>query len=240
MKKIHTIIFCFISLYCYSSNYNLFNKANENYSSGKYQEALNLYENIEKKDDHIYYNIGNCYYKLQDWSNAILHYEKSLQINKTNIDAQYNLKLTNLKIVDRIEKLPELFYKKWWNSIINLYTIKTWQLFSIIMTWLFLLIFILKKYIKTNTILSQQIVFSIAVFMLLITQNSHKQNQTDYAILFKNVDIVKSAPSQEGTELFSIHSGTKMEIIDQIGDWINIELQNGKSGWILLSNVKEI
>ena len=153
MKKLYIIIFCFISSPSYSSD-DLFNKANENYSSEEYQEAINTYETIENKNDIVYYNIANCYYKLQDWPNAILHYEKSLKMNKTNIDAKYNLELANLKIVDRIEKLPELFYKKWWNSIINLCSIKTWQIFSLIIIWLFLLIFILKRYIKFYTIIS--------------------------------------------------------------------------------------
>ena len=127
MRRLYIIIFYFISLSAFSANES-FNKANKHYSSASYQEALNLYESIEYKNDVVHYNIANCYYKLKDWPNAILHYEKCLKINITNTDAQHNLELANLKIVDRIEKLPELFYKKWWSSIINLYSIKTWQL----------------------------------------------------------------------------------------------------------------
>jgi|TARA_B110000093_G_C12736045_1_gene312325 hypothetical protein len=49
-----------------------------------------------------------------------------------------------------------------------------------------------------------------------------------------------SAPSDKSTNLFTLHIGTKINIKDQIGDWLNINISNGKKGWIRLSDIKEI
>ena len=37
-----------------------------------------------------------------------------------------------------------------------------------------------------------------------------------------------SAPSEQSTNLFSLHIGTKVNIEDQIENWVNIRIANGK------------
>ena len=41
-----------------------------------------------------------------------------------------------------------------------------------------------------------------------------------------------SAPSENSKNLFTIHLGTKVLLIDKIGNWHNIKLDNGSKGWI--------
>ena len=45
------------------------------------------------------------------------------------------------------------------------------------------------------------------------------------------VSSVKSSPSG-GTDLFIIHEGTKVQILDNVGSWVNISLADGRQGWI--------
>jgi len=52
--------------------------------------------------------------------------------------------------------------------------------------------------------------------------------------------VINSAPTLNSTELFTLHSGTKLEITDRIDDWIHIKIANGDSGWILQNSVKEL
>ena len=49
-----------------------------------------------------------------------------------------------------------------------------------------------------------------------------------------------SAPSEESIKLFNLHIGTKVNINDQIENWVNIKLTNGKKGWVLVENLKEL
>ena len=53
------------------------------------------------------------------------------------------------------------------------------------------------------------------------------------------VSSVKSSPSS-GKDLFVIHEGTKVKILDNVGDWQNISLADGRQGWIETSAIEII
>ncbi|MBT5750046.1 MAG: SH3 domain-containing protein [Flavobacteriales bacterium] len=76
---------------------------------------------------------------------------------------------------------------------------------------------------------------------LFFTHSSYTQNFVKKeGIIFTSTVIVNSAPTSNSTNLFSLHSGSKVVIIDEIGDWINIRIANGNSGWITQNSIKEL
>ena len=79
---------------------------------------------------------------------------------------------------------------------------------------------------------------SISILCLFITFSSNKIDSKKYGILFSQNVTVKSAPTENGTNLFSLHLGAKIEIIDEVGEWIKIRIANGNSGWITKNNYK--
>ena len=82
-------------------------------------------------------------------------------------------------------------------------------------------------------------IISFCFFLLCVSiNNKYKTNK--FAIVFSPKVEVMSAPSKQSTELFNLHIGTKVKISDSINNWINIVLENGKKGWILKENIKEI
>ena len=110
----------------------LFKKANNLYAKENFKDATLIYDSILQlgyESNELYYNLGNCYYKENNWSEAIWHYEKSLKL-KYNESTIQNLQLAKLRITDHIEPLPELFYIKWGKKITNIYTTLTWQLLN--------------------------------------------------------------------------------------------------------------
>ena len=63
----------------------------------------------------------------------------------------------------------------------------------------------------------------------------------DGAIIMTPVVSVKSSPSSEtSTDLFILHEGTKVLILDEVGDWRNIELADGRQGWMKSSDMEII
>jgi len=98
------------------------------------------------------------------------------------------------------------------------------------------LIFILQLISQFTSLKNKPItkVFSaITVIILLLTQTSYHNNFTKKeAIIFSETITVNSAPTISSTNLFTLHAGIKVQIIDVIGDWINIKIANGNSGWI--------
>ena len=159
--------------------------------------------------------------------------------NPNNQNASYNLELTKIKTIDQIEALPDLFYKKWWDDLVSIFSTKNWQIFAILSIWIILIIQISvrftnfkKKYLLRFFILLTLILFSI-------NYSSYQENyRTNNAIIFSSSVAVNSAPTNKSTSLFSLHLGTKVEMIDEIGNWVNIKIANGNSGWIQKSHCK--
>ena len=243
MKK---LIFILPILLCLqtSGKESLFKKANEEYKNQKYTNAISLYDSIVSNNlesSELYYNLGNCYYKTQDWANAIWYYEKSLLLKK-NKNTLQNLELAKLNIIDKIEPLPQLFYKKWWQKLLNLLPIKTWQIFTLLSIWMVLILKIVTKftnYKKTTT--ASYFLNSLTLILVWITYSCYEKNYNkNEAIIFSSSVSVNSAPTEEIKNLFSLHAGTKIEIIDEIDDWIKIKLADGKNGWIKKSVCKTL
>ena len=220
----------------------LFTQANTEYENRSYSEAISLYDSIILKgleSTELYYNLGNCYYKIQDWANAIWHYEKSLKLNSNNKDASYNLDLTKLRIIDQIETIPQLFYKKWWGNLIRLFTTKTWQILALICIWIALMLQLLNRFRNNKQEHFSNLLTTLALILLSITYFSYQENHSKTeAIILSSSVIVNSAPTDNNKNLFSLHSGSKVEIIDQIGNWIKIKIADGRNGWIKESDCK--
>ena len=242
MKLKTLIITLLVSISSFASD-QLFEKANKAYNNSDYTSAITLYDSILTiglESSELYYNLGNCHYKAQNWANAIWHYEKSLKLERNDKTIQ-NLELANLKIIDRIEDIPQLFYKKWWSSFISIFNTFSWQLISILIIWLALTIKILSQFTNYKKEHFLSILYSLAIISVLTTYSSYQSKITKKeAIIFTSSVVVNSAPTTNSTNLFSLHSGSKIEILDTIGEWINIKIANGNSGWILQNSIKEL
>lgn len=80
MKKLLIILPILLwTLIGIAQNTDLANQAETFYREGKYREAADAYNKIlsnGKESAKLYYNLGNCYYKLGENTKAILNYER--------------------------------------------------------------------------------------------------------------------------------------------------------------------
>jgi tetratricopeptide (TPR) repeat protein len=242
MKRLIFILSLFIYTQSFASD-QVFEQGNKQYVNENYSAAISLYDSILTsglESSELYYNLGNCHYKTYDWANAIWHYEKSLQLNN-NEKTKYNLELARLKIIDRIEPLPKLFYKKWWINLTQTLSTQVWQILTLFGIGLIFTLQLISQFTSLKSKLITKIFPTITVIILLITQTSYHNNFTKKeAIIFSEIITVNSAPTSSSNNLFTLHAGSKVEIIDIIGDWINIKIANGNSGWIAQNSIKEL
>tara|TARA_B100001250_G_scaffold297206_1_gene258697 strand:- start:33 stop:764 length:732 start_codon:yes stop_codon:yes gene_type:complete len=240
MKKTIFIITILFNLQTFSEN-SLFLEANQQYNKQNYKSAILLYDSIIAnglESSELYYNLGNCYYKKEEWANAIWNYEKSLSLKK-NTNTLENLELTKLKITDKIEPIPQLFYKKWWRNTINLVSVNMWQILTLLCIWIILIVQIITRFTTSKHKYSFHFLTILFIILLSISLSSYHENyQKPKAIIFSSSVNVNSAPTEDSKNLFSLHAGTKVRILDNIGDWINIKIEDGKNGWIKKSNCR--
>lgn len=251
MKKLILILILLSCGIAFGAEIDLrFENANQVYRSGQYDKAAKVYEEILAQgyeSPALYYNLGNCYYKLNNIPGAILLFERARKLKPQDEDIVHNLTLANLHTEDRIEPIPDLFFVNWWRKWTELVSADQWAVIGLIALWLALFMGIGIFYIYRSLIIRR--IFSIGALLALLlfalsfvaALNRHKfQENHNFAIVFTPSTEVKSAPDEQSTGLFVLHSGVKVELIDRVGDWNKVRLADGKVGWMQSSSFKVI
>lgn len=251
MRKIIFIcigLFAGFSIYAQESQ-NRLEQANSAYSSGNFETALELYQQeVAEKGESatIYYNMGNCYYRLNQIASCILFYERSLLLNPGNSDARFNLEIAKLKTVDRIEPVDEFFLTTWFRSIRNSMSTNEWSYFSIVCFILvivgaFLFFFSRKIVLKKIGFFSGLALIIFVIFGNIFAYQLKKElTNRDTAVIFSPTTTIKSSPDNSGTDLFNLHEGTKVTVKRKLGDWSEIETADGNVGWIRSKEIEII
>jgi len=250
MKKLLFIIILFTAIPAFADdNQILIEEANKDYNEARYQDAVDLYEKVllnGYESPKLYYNLGNSYFKLKDMASAILYFEKAKKLDPDDEDINFNLKIVNNNIVDKIETVPELFYIRWWNSLTHFFTVDQWamlSLISFIAFFGFALVFLL-----SGIVWLKKYSFWFGIVFLVVTLSSYSMANERFnsfkkdheAIVFTPTVTVKSSPSENSIDLFVIHSGTKVQLTDHVGDWYEVKIANGSVGWLLNNEIKKI
>lgn len=240
-------LFCSSIVYANNDVEKLFNEASALYEQNAYADALSTYKEIERTGQYssnLYFNIANCHFKMQQNAKAVLYYEKVLKISPNDEDALFNLKLVQLQLVDKLAEVPQLFYQRWLSSIKNLFSIDQWAKLGLVFVFLFVLSFIIFLFSKAYRLKKNLFSFSAITFLLSIIFLGFAYYSEDTlkkeAILMEPNAYIKSAPSSQSEDLFILHEGTKIQILEVFNDWTKIKLSDGMIGWLESKAMEEI
>lgn len=251
MKKIFFLL-CLLSTAVFvaqTSNNVVFEKANLNYKEGKYQEAIDLFKTIEAKNSvssTLFYNIANSYYKLNNVANTIYYYEKALKLDPLNTDAANNLEFARRMTIDNIEELPKTFLQRLEANYIQKLSYNQWASSAIFLSFLASILFLLFYFSSISNrkriyFLTSMLSFLLLAITIFISYNQYQRviNTRD-AIIFTPKVSVNSAPTINSDEIFVLHEGTKVMVLDAVDNWKKIKLADGKIGWIITTDLKEL
>src|SRR5690606_36319050 len=80
-----------------------------------------------------------------------------------------------------------------------------------------------------------------SIISVAIAYLRYKDYKTDHpAIVFPKEVTVNSEPNNRSQEAFKLHEGTKVQVLEKLGDWNKISLTDGKTGWIPSTDIKLI
>ena len=229
---------------------SLWNVANTAYIEGRWKDAAAGYEHISgmgHESAPLYCNTGDAYFKDGNIPMAILYYERALKLDPSYSDARFNLDLLKQMIQDRIDPVPEFILKKWTRDVCYIMDSDSWAICFIVllaMAMAMLLLFILAPSVagRRAGFFTGLVTLLLAVASLSFALWQKREYMSaDDAIVMRPVTSVKSSPSAESSmDLFILHEGTKVKIIDTVGRWNNIELADGRQGWIPAGDMEVI
>jgi len=217
-------------------------KADSAYKNEDYKLAACLYESVIDQDGEsaaLYYNLGNCYYKMENVALSILNYERALLLDPGDGDIRTNLALARGRTTDKVTPPSEMFFITWARSLSNIMSIDRWAKTGVC-SFILMLLCLSIYFFSSKTIL-RKIGFYVSIAMLALTivanlcalWQHHTLKHRDTAIVLTPSISVKSSPNQSSTDLFVIHEGTKVSIEDaSMKGWKEIKLEEGKVGWI--------
>ncbi|NQW35597.1 MAG: SH3 domain-containing protein [Flavobacteriales bacterium] len=244
------VILCSVSAVTMAqTSEKLYESANTLYQKESYQEALDIYKKIEAQDSAsvgLYYNMANTYYKLNQVAPSIYYYEKTLSLDPNNKDASYNLAFAQRMTIDKIDVLPKTFLQRIDQNYIKIIKFDTWAIMAISASILFVLLFLSYYFSYVST--RKRLYFITAILALITTLFSFAFAYKGYdfaqnnkpAIIFEQSASVKDAPTPNSTEVFELHEGTKVFVLEQVGTWQKIKLADGKIGWISKTDLKAL
>ena len=226
-----------------------FEKGNDLYQKGKYEQAFSEYESILATKQHsaeLYFNLGNCYYKLNKVAPAIYNYEKALVLNPDDAEIANNLKFAQKLQIDEIKVVPQVGFSKMVHDFTSIFHYNTWAWISVGLATLFLLCF--SGYYFSRLTFSKRVFFFgmfALLFLLLISVSSAISEKDHYerekpAIVFAEIVLVKSEPQNASNTVFTLHEGTKVFVLETLDSWKKIQLTDGTEGWIEKTAIKEV
>lgn len=229
-------VFSFLSSFAVSKV-----EADKLYTQENYAEAAEAYQAVLQSGvaAEVYYNLGNCYYKLDKIPMAILNYERALLLAPADADIRANLALARGKTVDKVVPPSEMFFVTWWRNLTNSMSIDAWSTLGLAAFVVILLGLLAYMFATPLWARKLGVYGAMALFLFMLVANLAALSQYaglkhhDTAIVLSPAVSVKSSPSERSTDLFLIHEGSKVEILDNsMKDWIEVKFEEGKQGWI--------
>ncbi|MBK5213207.1 MAG: tetratricopeptide repeat protein [Flavobacteriaceae bacterium] len=249
MKKLLYLFILLVSFSSIGQNKNLFDQGKELYKNGKYQQAIDSWMKILDKGEHsaeLYFNLGNAQYKLNHIGPSVYYYEKALQLSPNDTDIKNNLAFAENARIDAIEPLPKTVFSKWYHSIASVFTFEGWAVSAVAFSVFFVALFLFYYFAfseKRKRLLFVSSMFAgsflvASLTMAFLTYGDYSKNQP--AVIFASEIEVKTEPSMGSNVAFTLHEGTKVQILAQDGNWYRITLVDGKDGWIPGTDLKQL
>lgn len=246
MKKIFYLVVLTSQLFFAQSD---FEKGNSLYQKENYTEAIKAYEKVlatKKQSEALYFNLGNCYYKLNKVAPAVYNFEKALVLNPNDKEISNNLKFAHKLQIDEIKVVPKVGFEKSIHDFTSLFQYDTWACISVSFATLFLLFFV--GYYFSGTTFAKRLFFIgmfVLVFLILISVcvAIFEKKQFDDerpAIVFAEICAVKSEPKSASSDVVVLHEGTKVFVLERMDNWKKIQLTDGTEGWIEINAIKEV
>jgi len=233
----------------HSQNQALFAEATQFYNQGEYESALENYGQILENGEHsaaLYFNMGNCHYKLGNIGPSIYHYEKALLLSPNDAEILNNLAYAQNMRLDAIQEMPKSDIARLYEGVVSFMTFDQWAYAAVILVILFVMAYLCYYFFhranhKRLALISGMLALALGAISLLMAYLQLQQtNNDDPAIVLAKQVKVSSEPNSASNALFTLHEGTKVKVVDGLGDWQKIRLADGQSGWLLAESIKKI
>lgn len=225
-------------------------KGDLSYQAGNYALAAQAYGRAIEGgliNADALYNKANALYRLGKIGEAIALYRKALQFNPRDPDLRANLALARKRAVDNLEK-PSTGLPIGISSILaprSRFSSYEISVAALLCYGLFWTLFALRsmdsrRSYKTALYISG----TLSLYLILLVLGARETYSGDYAfalspkshsirpaVITEQEVKLHSGDSENFQVVFLLHEGAEVEIADTRGEWSEVLLPDGRSGW---------
>ncbi len=223
-----------------------FEAANGFYKEGAYEEAAKRYDTILKlgyESAEVYYNLGNCYFKSNQLGLAILNYKRAEQLDPFDDEIRRNLSLAQKAAIDDFEIMPLPLFRSAYLKFLLLLSADTWAILGLIGLSLLIIgsfLYLFSDLGRLGFILGSVGLIGALLFTSLAVANRNHLKKNVPAIVMSASSYAKSGPGDKAEDVFILHEGAEVKVIESYEGWRKIKLPDGKVGWILGEDIEVI
>lgn len=223
----------------------LYRQGNLLYEGGKYEEASRTYERIIQRgirNGHVYYNLGNAYYKQDRIGRAILAYERATRLMPRDRDLHNNLDLARERTVDQIAGAVPWFGRQALDAVtVNEATVAATV--SAFVASLALVGYLLARRPRARSASGYAVLVTCLVLLLaagFMAIKIYDSLGNDEGIVLIPTAVVRTSPDAASEPVFTLHEGAKVRLVEHRDDWTRISLPDGKNGWLFQDDLEGI
>jgi tetratricopeptide (TPR) repeat protein len=220
---------------------SVFAKANQAYAEGRFDEAASGYENLIRSGNwsaNLFYDLGNARYRLGDFGQAILNYERALALDPRHPEADANLRLA------RDEGRALELRRDWIEHYASTATVRQYTIAAAIAFWIALfmtahLFLSRRRSAGRIALLALSIVVSgLSIFAIVVLEQGARGN---FLAVVTGKDVeARLATADNAKSVLVLPAGSEIKVLSERGDWIYAALPNDQRGWIPASSAERV
>jgi hypothetical protein len=205
-----------------------------------YRKSILRYERLLQeggiRNGRLYYNLGNAYFLSGDLGRAVLNYRRAGRLIPNDPNLHQNLTYVRGQRIDRIEErektkvLKTLFF--WHYDLSGKVRMILFGLFFVGL-WLCagVRLFVRRSGLVWGLVICL-IVSALLFGSLTVESISHASDQS--GVILAEEAVARKGPGETYQPSFkeTLHPGTEFSLIEDRGDWYQIELHDGRRCWV--------
>ncbi|MBL7693129.1 MAG: tetratricopeptide repeat protein [Flavipsychrobacter sp.] len=221
-------------------------KGTDFYLQKRYDSAAFYFEKVAASrpaNAEIFYNLGNAYYRLNKIALAAVNYERALHIDPYYKEAQENLTITQARISHHVAVVEDIFFIAWWKDITANGKSSSWAIAALITFTLVIVLSGLRRYTAAGQRMPVQLPGILGgvcgTFLLFGTVAAFREAAPAGAVVSENDAPLMNA-DLKGKPLMLCPEGTSVQVKTDRGNWLEVSLPDGRTGWINRSQLIRI
>ena len=218
-----------------------FAKANADYAADRFQEAVEGYQSLVQSGErsaNLFYNLGNARFRLGNFGDAILNYERALALDPHHPESEANLRVARDEA--RALELRKSAVERYLGSG----TSSQYSILAAIFFWLALfaaarLFFLRRRSIGLVALVIVSISLCAGAIFALYALETGSKGKALAIVTGKDVEA-KLATADNANSVLALPPGSEIKVLSQRGDWLYAVLPNDLRGWIPAKSAERV